>query len=182
MLAAMFALSLALPAEPGARHLTPHVPVDSPPAWFREGLADLVRGSGRWLADNSAHVSPQEPWEAYGQEWSWGLGKRSVKGRLYAVKGGKEAGTIWEYHVYWHPGEGRAVVEQFGSDGSFGRGYLSSDGNGGEWLDQTLHFMDGSTSRVGHQAKLEGDTRVTQSLTWSDGKWEKRRYYSWRRV
>jgi hypothetical protein len=145
-------------------------------------MTQLTQGSGRWMVGNEPFRSENEPWDHYGMEWSWGLGRLSVKGRLYAIKDGKEVGTLWEYRLFWHPGDRKATVEQFGADGSFGSGYLTPAENGATSLDQTVHSPDGTSFRVGHHARFDGGVRLIQSLRWIGGKWEKQRDYAWRRA
>jgi len=153
------------------------VTVDSPPAWFRRHLEGLARGTGRWTADNSAFKSEGEPWEAYGMEWTWGLARQTVKGRLYAIKDGKEVGSLFEYRVLWHPGDRKAMIFQYGSDGTYGWGVIEPDGENGTVVEQTFFGPDGGTTRVKHTDVLTGDSRVAQSFDWTDGTWKPRRLY-----
>lgn len=182
----MWPLVLTLATVSGA--LQRQVPAESTtlvkpaPAWLREEMTQLASGTGRWLVDNRANMSPDEPWDHYGMEWTWGLGRQTLEGRLFALKDGKEAGSIWEYRIFWHPGEGSAYVQQFAGDGSFGSGTLVSDGKGGVFLDQMIYSPDGPVVRVGHQAHFAQDVRITRSLNWGSGTWAPRREYHWQRV
>lgn len=110
---------LYAPAAPAA--------TDSIPSWFRHHMEELTRGSGRWTADNAGFIAQNEPWDHYGLEWTWGLGRQTVKGRLYATKDGKDVGSLFEYRILWHPGERQAMVFQYGSDGTYGLGVIELD-------------------------------------------------------
>jgi hypothetical protein len=145
-------------------------------------MSRLASGTGRWVTDNRAFMSTGERYEQYGLDWSWGLGKQSLKGRLYGIIGGKEAGTFWEFRIFWHPGESRAVIEQFGSDGTYGVGPMTSDGTGGTRMDQTFYAPDGSTRRTGHASSWDGEIHVSAQLEWRGGAWVKDRVYRWSRV
>ena len=155
---------------------------DSAPAWFRRHLENLTSGSGRWTADNSAFRSQGEPWDAYGLEWTWGLGRQSVKGRLYAIKDGKEVGSFFEYRLLWHPGERKAMLFQYGSDGTYGLGVIEPDGANGTAVEQTFYQPDGGTTRVKHTDRHIGEVRVVRSFDWVNGAWHPRRVYHWKRV
>ena len=48
--------------------------------------------AGTWIADNSQYKSDLDTLEAYGIQWTWGLTKKSMVGRLYGIKGGKDVG------------------------------------------------------------------------------------------
>lgn len=152
---------------------------DTAPDWFRHELEALTRSGGRWITDNRAYMSENERFDQYGIEWTWGLGRKSVKGRLYALIAGKEAGNFWEFRIFWHPAESRAVVQQFASDGTVGLGTMTSDGKGGTRMDQMFHSPTGGSRRSGHESHFEGNVHVTQSLAWRDGAWQKDRIYRW---
>lgn len=85
--------ALSTPGDGGCplrQSRAPDGTADSAPAWFRRHIEGLTRDSGRWIADNAGFISQSEPWDHYGLEWTWGLGRHSVKGRLYAIKAGKD--------------------------------------------------------------------------------------------
>lgn len=154
---------------------------DSIPAWLRHEMTRLVQGTGTWLTDNRQFMSAEERFDHYGLEWSWGLGKQSLKGRLYGIIGGKDSGTFWEYRMFWHPGESRAILEQFGSDGTYGVGIVIPDGKGGTTMEQTFYAPDGSQRRSGHESSWDGEIHTTQQLEWRNNGWVKHRLYRWTR-
>jgi hypothetical protein len=122
--------------------------------------------------------------DAYGIEWEWGLGKKSLVGRLYGIKGGKDVGTFWEFREFWHPGEARLIATQHAGDGTYGTGPHEVKADGTSEMVQT--FFDpgaGTKSIVGHRSKLEGDVHTTSSFNVDEkGVWTPRRTYVWRRI
>lgn len=152
-----------------------------PPKWYHDYLAGLAPDTGAWIAENAAYRSDAEPSDAYGLEWHWGLGRQSVTGRLFGLIDGEETGTYWEFRIFWHPGDHRVVVQQFGSDGTFGTGILYMVGDDKERLEQTFYAPDGSANRAGHETALGPDIRSGFSFDiHPDGGWQARRQYDWR--
>lgn len=166
----------------GVATATATAAADSVPAWFRHHLESLAGGSGQWTADNAEFKSEAEPWDAYGLEWTWGLGHRSVKGRLYVIRDGKDAGSLFEYWILWDPGARQAMLIQYGSDGTYGVGVIEPDGTDGTAVEQTFYQPDGATTRVKHTDRHTGDVRVVQSFDWVDGAWRPRRLYHWKQA
>ncbi len=152
---------------------------DPIPDWVLANWEKLV---GTWVADNEAYKNAEDTMDAYGIEWEWGLGKKSLVGRLYGIRDGLEAGTFWEFREFWHPGENRLIATQFGSDGTYGAGPHERKAEGATEMLQTFCPATGAPFRVGHRSKLEGDVHTTQSFDVSeDGLWKDRRTYVWRR-
>jgi len=151
------------------------------PQWVQADWEYWTQGSGRWIADNSAYKSESETFDAYGTEWKWGLGKKTLKGRLFAMKDGREVGTVWEFLSYWHPGEKRLVVNQWGSDGTFATGTGKATGENTTESIEQFFSPDGRTFQIGHRAeKLPGEVRMQSYNITESGTWEKRRYYVWK--
>jgi hypothetical protein len=149
------------------------------PDWAREHMAGMVAGTGRWIASNADYVSEQETDDAYGLEWSWGLGQQAVHGRLFGLRDGVETGTYWEMHTYWHPAERRLVAEQFGGNGAFGTGTLVPAGDGNVEIDQVFYAPDGSSSRTLHRSTHTATEQSGGSFDYVDGEWQARRHYTW---
>jgi hypothetical protein len=139
---------------------------------------------GNWVADNSKFKNDVDTMDAYGIEWEWGLGKKSLVGRLYGIKGGKDVGTFWEFREFWHPGEARLIATQHAGDGTYGAGPHDVKPDGTSEMVQT--FFDpgaGTKSLVGHRSKLDGDVHTTSSFNVDEkGVWTPRRTYVWRRI
>ena len=159
----------------------------APPAWFTEGVEFQTRNGGRWIADNSAYKSADEPFDAYGIEWVAGPGNASMSGRLFGVQDGEETDVdFWRFSQYWDPARKKAVVEQYGWN-VVGIGHLwTEDVDGVETIkmDQTFTDFSGASRREGHTATNPGpDSHETTSWSISeDGAWSKNRTYLWKRA
>jgi len=150
------------------------------PDWVRGEWEFLVRGSGTWIADNSAFKSDNNPYDAFGIHWEYGLGKKSLKGRLYGIIDEKDIGTFWEFRIFYHPQEKQVIAMQFGSDGTYGVGPQKSIGGDTTEMWQEFFNPDGTSSKVGHRAKSEGNNHITDAFNIDkDGVWTKRRSYTW---
>ena len=157
-------------------------PLDAPPAWLQAHMAHAVAGGAAWRADNSAYRSEAEPWEAYGLRWQWGPGRTSMTGRLYGIRDGKEDGTSWEFRAFWHPGERKAFIHQYGAGGAVGIGTLSASGDAAVRSEQTFFAAGEPPRREAHDYVTTGPAEHrTTSFAWADGAWQPRRTYVWRR-
>ncbi|MEX0644969.1 MAG: hypothetical protein WD076_06650 [Parvularculaceae bacterium] len=157
-------------------------PPNAPPAWFLEEIAALAANGGRWIADNSAYKSEQEPYDAYGVEWKSSFDGTTLSGRLFGLKDGKEIGDFWEFRQYWHPGRKEAVLEQFGWGGTVGAGRMWREGDKTK-TDQTFFTVDGGAARSGHLSAMpDASTQVTESFDIKDDAWTARRRYVWKRA
>lgn len=150
------------------------------PEWF---LNDMESSIGVWIADNSQFISESEPYTHYGIEWSWGLGKTSLKGRLFGLIGGKEQGDFWEFRQYWDNLKQEAVVEQFGNGGMLGIGTLYLvDENTSESI-QTFSTPDGTNWLDRHVTVSKGNEVITTSYrTGESQEWEANRTYIWKKL
>jgi hypothetical protein len=152
-----------------------------PPAWLRSHMEMMVADSGLWVADNSAWKSADEPFEAYAMQWQWGIGRQSIVGRLFGLRGGKASRDFWEFRLYWHPGRGEAVPTQFGGDGTYGQGTLTQDSDGNLVILQEFVAPDGSVSRSRHVERHVGAERIATQYSWSGTEWVAGRSYTWKR-
>jgi hypothetical protein len=149
-------------------------------AWFVDEIEFLTRDGGRWITDNSEYVSEQETDDAYGIEWRKSFDGFAMAGRLVGLNGGKETNTYWEFRVYWHPGRGEAVAEQFGWGGGLGVGTVRPMAEGGMQWEQTFYSPAQSQHSEGHRSdNPDANTHVTHSFSIVDGEWRPRRSYSW---
>lgn len=151
------------------------------PAWFQEHMALMTAGGGRWLADNGTYRSDGEPFDAYGMEWDWGLGKKSLKGRLFGLSEGVEQDTFWEFRLYWDPAAAEAVALQFGADGTVGRGVLEDRGEGATASEQTFVSPAGVAREVRHETRTTRERQVTESFERQGDGWRADRSYVWKR-
>lgn len=149
------------------------------PQWFKDDVAFLTRDGGRWVTSNADYQSENEPFEFYVIEWKAAAGG-TMTGRLFALRDGAETGAFWEFRQYWHPGDGKAVIEQFGAGGAIGIGAVWPDGDGMR-MKQTFYAPNGSIDVRGHVARNpDADTHITESFTIEDGDWKSNRVYTWR--
>ncbi len=179
LLSAFFAL-FCLFAHAGAEETAPAPASAAPPQWYLDDVEFLTRDGGRWIASNEQYQSDDEPIEAYGIEWKKGYAN-SMTGRLFGIMNGEETGDYWRFRQYWHPGEQKAVVEQFGFGGVIGVGHLWNEGEKNK-TEQSFYALDGSVNEQGHIAQNpDNDTHVTESFDIVDGEWKPRRIYTWKR-
>lgn len=152
-----------------------------PPEWFTHHLNYMVEG-GTWTADNKAHKSEAEPFDAYGQEWSWGLAEKTARFRILVMQEGKTIGAVWEHHVVWHPGEEKAYVYVYGTDGTHGIGTIRSTGEGKYETEETFYAPDGSTRTAGHRLEEMGENeiKIESFQVQEDGTWKPERSYVWK--
>lgn len=151
------------------------------PVWVIEHWEIMVNDDRPWIADNSAYTSENEIYEAYGMKWEWGLGNKSIKGRLYGIIDDKDVGAFWEFHSVWHPGEKSVKDFQFGSDETLGIGTLIQTGPAS--VEQAMEFFapDGSSYKMGHRVEIKNGERHSKSFFIdADGQWQERRFYIWK--
>ncbi|GAB5401075.1 MAG: hypothetical protein Aureis2KO_26600 [Aureisphaera sp.] len=136
---------------------------------------------GVWITDNSEYQNENEPYEQYAVEWKWGLGKKSLIGRLYGIKGGKDIGNFWQFRKYFDPSITKVIVLQFGSDGSFGKGELTHLSDNEIKLEQTFTNPDGSTYKIGHKTTyLDQNKHIGKSfIIDEENNWVANRTYTW---
>ncbi|MBZ0326016.1 MAG: hypothetical protein K8F54_00290 [Altibacter sp.] len=145
--------------------------------WFSE---DLKANIGRWEADNSPYVSEEEPYETYVMEWSWGIGKTSIIGRLFGVKDGQETGDFWEYRQYWDNVKQAGMLLQFGQGGVIGIGKIQPMKNGSMEAIQTFSMPNGTTWITKHDLSLDESSLQTTSYDKdTEGNWIEKRTYTW---
>jgi len=150
-----------------------------PPAWAITHMENMI---GTWLADNSANVSEREPYDAYSVTWSWGVGNRTVVGRLVGLKESKPLAALWEYRIAWHPAEKKLMMVQWAGDGSYAEGVIVPKGPEMVQSDQMIFNPDGSSNRIAHREKVEGDARRLETyIIGQDGKANKIRESIWRK-
>lgn len=150
------------------------------PEWAH---AEMTRLIGTWHTDNSAYQSEDEPYEAYGIEWSWGIGETNVVGRLFALYNGEEVGPFWEFRQFWHPGEGAMMVYQFGWGGVVGIGPMEQIDEHSSRLLQTFYNPDGPARLDGHRTTFRDGDKITESFNVDEnGTWVPRRTYTWKKV
>ena len=152
------------------------------PDWLEEHMLFSTRDGGRHVTDNSAYQSAGEPADQYAVEWSYGLGKKSMKGRLFGLRDGEEIGTYWEIRLFWHPGRREAVLHQYGGDGRVAVGTVSEADDGGLRALMDITAPDGTVTSVrDDHSPADGDTHTTASFVRQGDEWRARRSYTWSR-
>jgi hypothetical protein len=151
------------------------------PNWLVQEWEHLTYDTGIWITDNAAYQNENEPYDAYGLEWEWGLGKNSIKGKLFGIKDGENVGTFWEFRTFWHSGKEKAFTEQFGGDGTYGVGEISLRENDIPRMLQTFYSPDGSSYKVGHESVTTAtEHKTTSYFVDGDDNWIKNRNYIWK--
>jgi len=142
----------------------------------------LTKDSGYWVADNKSYNNSNEPFDAYGLIWILGLANNSVNGTLYAIRNGKKAGRLFEYKMFYHPSKKRVIIEQFGTDGTYGIGELVIDADFKTDLIQDFTNPTGIGYKTRHIEEIKNEDRYSQSYNQKpNGDWEKSRFYIWKR-
>lgn len=176
------AMTLAVAMTVPVAAATAAEPIDKPTATREWALEEMKGQAGRWVADNSAYRSDNEPADAYGMEWHWAAGEKSLVGRLFPIRGGSDLDTVWEFRMIWHPGKQTLWLSQFGTDGTLGEGAITRTGEHATEAMQTFFGSDGTRLRIGHRDEMRGGQRHVQSFDIDqDGVWQPRRAYVWSR-
>lgn len=150
------------------------------PEWFAERMAWLTRGSGRWTTP-----APEgTPFATYQISWSYGVGGASVVGRLMGIAKDSSETTFWEFRLFWHPGDRRAIVQQFGKDGTFGSGSLVlGEVPGKSVLVQAFVSPNGRRVETRHETtRIDDDTERSVVTDVVDGKESPPREWTWKRA
>ncbi len=147
------------------------------PDWFVKNMEESI---GTWITDNMAYKNEQEPFDQYGMDWQWGIGKQSISGTLYGLINGKKQGTFWEFRQYWDFGKNQGIVVQYGGDGTIGIGPMTMNKDNQSELIQEFVGPNGNNKVHGHRSTLKDGKLTTTSFDVSeDGTWKKRRSYVW---
>lgn len=150
------------------------------PQWIIDDWEFRAQGDGIWVADNSKYRSEEEPFEAYGIEWKWGLGKKSLTGRLYCIQDGKDVRTVWTFLDFWDVQYSKLKLTQVGGDGTVGQGTMWLEEDGSTKSIQNFISPDGSSFTSGHQAKNINDESHISSFSVEGNEWKPRRSYVWK--
>ena len=149
------------------------------PQWVLDDWAYRMQGEGHWITSNAVYKNEQEPYDAYGMDWEWGLGKKSMKGRLYCIKDGKDIGTVWEFLSYWDIEKGEHRMLQTGSDGTLIKGIIQLEKDGSTKSRELFASPGGVRFELGHRCWFEQKIMHTQSYNIEEGVWKKKRFYEW---
>jgi len=152
------------------------------PAWWTAHVDFMSRGGGIWRAPNPGNEQdPTQP-DAFEMEWRAANDGHVLIGRLYGVENGVPQADYWHFREFWHPGERRAILEQWGGPGVYGVGETRIEANHGV-VDQTFWLPDGRDWKEGHRTIEDGDTYVTNQFDIDEaGVWTPNGSYTWRRA
>ncbi len=155
----------------------------APPAWWAAHVRYMTEGGGVWRTPNpAAATDPAQP-DAFGMEWRAVNDGRGLIGRLYGIEAGRETSEFWTFREFFHPGERRVLVHQWGGPGAYGFGETTNLGEDRFQLDQTFWLPDGRSWREGHRTHEQGDAYVTDVFDiGADGQWVARNSNTWTRV
>ena len=117
-------------------------------------LNELEAEIGLWIADNSMYKNDQEPFESYSIEWQWAIGKKSITGKLYGLQKGERIGPFWEFRKFYDAKEQKAMLVQYGLDGTRGIGPFKNISPDQNELLQVFTGPDGSQYQTGHRTHI----------------------------
>ncbi len=147
------------------------------PDWF---LQNMEQSIGTWITDNTTYKNDNEPFDQYGMDWHWGIGKQSITGKLYGIINGKKQGVFWEFRQYWDFNKNKGMVTQYGTDGTVGIGPMINKENGQTEMMQKFVNPNRNKTKHGHRSTLKNGKLTTTSFDiLENGIWEKRRSYIW---
>ena len=148
------------------------------PKWF---FTQMQCTLGNWVADDQPFQSEGEPFDAYGKEWKWGIGKTSIVGRIYGIRNGMDVATFWELRQYWDNVKQEAVLIQFGRQGVEGVGTSWQTAEGVTESRQLFSKPDGTEWQEKHIVQWHDGEMTTTSLAMdSEGLWKEIRTYHWK--
>lgn len=151
------------------------------PKWLLEEWGHLTQGSGIWIADNTTYKTNEEPFDSYRLEWKWGLGHNGIVGTLSGIVAGKEPVAFWELRTFWHPGEAKALAEQFSGNGTYGVGEIQKESDSTNKMLQSFFTLQGQSYQVGHISQTSTEEHTSTSFSINDsGSWIPDRTYVWK--
>lgn len=174
--------AIALGACASASGAASAQPAAGPPSWWADHVGFMTRDGGRWLTPNPDAGGEGQP-ESFGLEWRATGGGAAMSGRLFGVKDGREIAEYWTFREFWHPGEQRVILQQWGATGAYGAGVATRSDENSDQVEQTFWLPDGRSWRDGHRTEENGDEYVTHSFDIdAAGVWTPRRTFLWRRA
>lgn len=174
----LFSMALLACVSPGAAQDAAFLP-----DWWRMHVAFMSRDGGIWITPNPAGENDPNAPDAFGMEWRVVNEGHGLVGRLYGVEAGQETDEFWTFREFWHPGERRVSLQQWGGPGVYGAGETTSPAPDRGEVDQTFWLADGRSWREGHRTHETGDIYITEVYDISaEDVWTLRSANTWRRV
>ena len=130
------------------------------PDWFRKDIEEHI---GVWMADNKAYFSDEEPFDKYILEWTWGINKSYLNGKLYGEQNGQKSDVFWEYKYYWDPMNQEVSLYQIGVNGIIGKGTVKTISPGVTESTQSFVGPGMPGWRVKHNEQIIQDTMYSTS-------------------
>ena len=178
LFAALFAL-MACASPSQAQTQAP--PAHALPDWWGAHVDFISRDGGTWVSPNPpGETDPNQP-DAFAMQWRAVNDGHGLVGRLYGIEAGAETTEYWTFREFWHPGERRAIVQQWGGPGVFAVGESRWEEGQGV-LEQTFWLPDGRSWREGHRNRELGDSYETHAFDIdAQGNWISNDQRTWRR-
>ncbi len=149
----------------------------SMPDWLQKEMEAQI---GIRKASNAKYQSENEPFSDYVIEWTWGIGKTQVNGRMWGIKDDKPSFDFWEFKLFWDADKKQARLMQWGHGGVMADGFIRPMGEKTLESIQILSSpqMEPKTERHVNQYTPEG--LVTTSFEKDEqGQWQEKRSYLW---
>lgn len=150
---------------------------------YRSDLEYSTRDGSWWWTSNVEQArSANEP-EAFGMRTWNDAGGISASGCLWTIRDGRPDAVVWIFHQGWDGVEKRPFFYQSHATGQgTGMGRLTAREGDTTEMVQDFWWSNGAHQRTKHRStRLDEDTYVGESLTWTDGQWRADRTYTWER-
>ena len=155
------------------------------PAWFLQEMESQV---GVRKASNAKYQSENEPFSDYVIEWTWGIGKDKVNGRMYGIKDDQPTYDFWEFKMYWDADRKQARLIQWGNGGMLADGFIRQAGEdhvSGQEAGQTESIQTLSSPHMASRLERHLNTPTAEGLITTSyskdeqGEWQAQRSYLW---
>lgn len=147
------------------------------PDWYLEEMQRLV---GTWITSNQDYMDGTTINDAFGIEWKWGVGQKSLVGVLYGLREKQKTKEYWQFFQYWDSGKGKPIFIQVSAKGVQGVGHFERVDSKHFQLVQIFTEPDGSTSKSGHKTQILKGYEISTSFNINEqDEWELNRTYTW---
>lgn len=150
---------------------------------YRTELAFSARAGSWWWTSNSGQATTADEPEAFGLRMWIDPGGISASGCLWSIRDGEADAVVWIFHQGWDGAEGRPFYYQSHTSGQgTGMGHLTSREGDSTEMVQDFWWGGGVHQRTKHRIRrVDEDTYVGASQSWTDGDWRPGRTYTWER-
>ena len=150
---------------------------------YRSDLEYSTRDGSWWWTSNAGQArSGGEP-EAFGMRTWADHGGISATGCMWTIRNGRTDAVVWIFHQGWDGAEEQPFFYQSHATGQgTGMGHLTAREGDTTEMVQDFWWSNGVHQRMKHRSsRLNEDSYVGESLTWTDGAWRADRTYTWER-